>query len=399
MLDECVFKSCGLGCVTASHADRVLIRHCQFLNNFHSCILLEATFAIVTHTLVSDCQGNAINANKGTELTVSHCSLRKTDYPPLAICDGAIAKIKKSVMSESKMSGIVVRNGSKAEIKKCTVENIAQMGIVVSDSQDVTISSTTIINCTEAAIASYNHSRVHVLSSFLIGPCRMGFNIFTGGFVYGVENAIAGMRETGIWLHHGGSGRFVSTFIDTVVCESKEGMVERIRAIPLKLRGVDIPDDQLFRAESDRSFIFTSSFVVGRGIVDIVRNSDSSPPQCGLNAVKPTCKVCGAEGDCFFSLCGHSLYCRGCWESLAEKPTNCELCLMPIDKVCVPINCSHDEEEATCGICLCEPVDAIVVPCGHLICSACGTTWFEQHNQCPYCRVMVARHRTFVSYG
>jgi hypothetical protein len=71
---------------------------------------------------------------------------------------------------------------------------------------------------------------------------------------------------------------------------------------------------------------------------------------------------------------------------------------MPIEKLTSPIDCSHDEEK-TCGICMCERVDAIVVPCGHLICSDCGRSWFEQHWECPYCRETYARARPFVSYA
>jgi predicted amidophosphoribosyltransferase len=44
-------------------------------------------------------------------------------------------------------------------------------------------------------------------------------------------------------------------------------------------------------------------------------------------------------------------------------------------------------------------VDAIVMPCGHLICWSCRRSWFKQHVECPYCREGFAKCRQFVSYG
>jgi hypothetical protein len=330
---------------------------------------------------------------------VSHCTLKKTTYPPLAICDGALGYIKKSTISDSEMSGIIVRNRSKAAIKKCTVENIKQSGIVVSDSIEVSVASSFIFNCQEAALSCYNHSEVHVHSTFLVGPSKVGINVFTGGFAYATDATIAGMKNAAVWLHHGGSGRFASTLIHTAHCDSKEAIVEQIRAVPELEGQLDVRDERVFRIETARPVVATACFIVGRGITNIVRDEPENDPERGINATPAECRECGKPArDCYFASCGHSVYCRACWDALDPKPSRCELCSMPIERAVSPVDASHDDE-GTCGICLSEKADAIIVPCGHLICADCGLAWFEQHGECPYCREPGARYRQFVSYA
>jgi hypothetical protein len=397
-MTESTIDHCESGCLGATHAERVIVYNCHFLDSPHSAVLLENTTAMIKHSVIANCHGNAINANRSTKLIASHCTLRNTTYPPLAICDGALGYIKKCTIRDSEMSGIIVRNRSRAAIKKCTVERAKQVGIVVSDSREVSIASTFVFNCQEAALSCYNHSEVHVTSSYFVGPSRVGINVFTGGFVYATDTTIAGMHNMAVWLHHGGSGRFVSALIHTAVSETKEALVEQIRAIPLLDCSTDVPDDRLFRIETPRAVVATGCFVVGRGVMDIVRTDSDEDLERGMSAIPAKCKVCGAPAvDCYFSVCAHSIYCRKCWDALESKPLRCELCFMPIERVVTPIDASHDDEK-TCGICLTEKTDAIVVPCGHLICGDCGQSWFEQHSECPYCRQPGAKCRPFVSY-
>jgi hypothetical protein len=376
-----------------------VINHCHFLDSPHSAVLLENTTAMIKHCVVANCHGNAINANRRTKLIASHCTLRNTTYPPLAICDGALGYIKKCTIRDSEMSGIIIRNQSRAAIRKCTIENIKHVGIVVSDSREVSIGSSFVFNCQEAALSCYNHSEVHVTASFFVGPSQIGINVFTGGFVYASDSTVAGMRNVALWIHHGGSGRFTSKLIHTAACETKSALVEQIKAIPLLDCDREIPDDRLFRIETTRPVVATGCFVVGRGIVDVVQAEETDEAEREVGAIAAQCKVCGGPAnDCYFSVCGHCLYCRECWNALPSKPARCELCLMPIEKVVTPIDASHDDEK-TCGICLTAKANAIIVPCGHLICADCGHSWFDQHSECPYCREPCAKCRPFVSYA
>jgi hypothetical protein len=398
-LVESTIDHCDNGCVGASHSDRVVVTNCHFLDSPHSAVLLENTTAMIKHSVLANCHGNAINANRGTKLIASHCTLRNTTYPPLAICDGALGYIKKCTIRDSEMSGIILRNRSRAAIKKCTIERVRQVGIVVSDSREVSIVSSFVFNCQEAALSCYNHSEVHVMSSFLVGPSNVGINVFTGGFVYATDTTIAGTRDVAVWLHRGGSGRFQSMLIHTAVCETKEALIEQTKAVPLLDCAADVPDERLFRIETERAVVATGCFVVGRGLVDVVRAEAAEDARRGVGAIPAMCKTCGCPAvDCYFSVCAHAIFCRKCWDALETKPTRCELCLMPIEKVATPIDASHDDE-GTCGICLTGKADALVVPCGHLICSDCGQSWFEQHSECPYCREPSAKYRQFVSYA
>ena len=86
-----------------------------------------------------------------------------------------------------------------------------------------------------------------------------------------------------------------------------------------------------------------------------------------------------------------------CWNKLAEKPKKCDLCDMPIESAVAPISCSHDAED-TCGICLSNKNNAIIVPCGHKICSECSESWFCEHLECPYCREEYCKDRKYVTY-
>jgi hypothetical protein len=399
-LDHCLFKKCSKGCLTASQSDRILIAHCRFVTTGFSCILLDGPIALIKHSTIKDCDGNAINANRGAKVMLSHCTMTGCAYPPLAICDDSLGMVQHCTITDSKMSGIIVRNGSRATIADCTLQRIKQVGIAASDSSEVDVSGTSVMGCQEATVASYNQSRLKLSSCFLLGTGRFGIDVFTGGTLSATDTAITGMTECCMWVHHGGSIHFVSGLLDIFSCDSREVLLERIRSASTGRMDLNIPDNKLFRVESKRPFAISRAFVVGKGSINITQNESAPLPLPGIAAVPATCTVChGSAVDCFYSLCGHTVYCKACWVAMPEKPVVCELCLMPIEKVCGPINCSHEDDEQICGICFTEQVDSMVLPCGHLICSQCGRKWFAEHTECPYCREKLARFRTFVSYA
>mmetsp|Transcript_41059 Transcript_41059/g.30198 ORF Transcript_41059/g.30198 Transcript_41059/m.30198 type:complete len:122 (-) Transcript_41059:38-403(-) len=46
-----------------------------------------------------------------------------------------------------------------------------------------------------------------------------------------------------------------------------------------------------------------------------------------------------------------------------------------------------DNEETDCLVCLCEPRNAIVMPCGHMcVCTTCGNQLIAKKYTCPICR-------------
>ena len=398
-LDTCTFTNCKSGCISASRSERVFMDSCHFDDTPHSSVLLEDTTAMIKKTVISRCNGNAINASHGTKVIVSKCTLKNTTYPPLALCDGTIGYIKKCTVADSDMSGIIIRNRSRAVITKCTVENVKQSGIVASDSQEISVSDTFIVNCQESSLMVYNHSEVHLRSSFLIGPCKVGVDIFTGGFVYSTDTTIAGMRDACVWLHHGGTARFAAALMHTAYYQTRSEVIEKIKSISLS-DVCELHEESLFRIETSRPFVASGCFVIGHGTYELEMNTDADEALPGEFAEPAKCKVCGEPAkDCFYSFCGHCLYCRKCWDALETKPERCELCQMPIEKVASPISCSHEDNDAICGVCMSNETDTIIVPCGHMICSECARTWFEEHCECPYCRESYCKDRKMVSYS
>lgn len=398
-LDTCTFTACNSGCVSASRSERVFMDSCHLYDTPHSSVLLEYTTAMIKKTVISKCNGNAINASHGTKVIVSNCTLKNTTYPPLALCDGTIGFVKKCTVADSEMSGIIIRNRSRAVITKCTVENVKQSGIVASDSQEISVVSTFVVNCQESALMVYNHSEVHLRSSFLIGPCKFGVDIFTGGFVYSTDTTIAGMRDACVWLHHGGTARFMSTLMHTAYYKTRSEVIEHIKSISLTDQ-CELCEEKLFRVETERPFIANSCFVIGHGPYEAAMNVEADEALPGEFAEPAHCKVCGNPArDCFYAFCGHCIYCKACWEALESKPERCELCQMPIEKVASPISCSHEDDESICGVCLTNETDTIIVPCGHMICSECAQTWFGEHCECPYCRESYCKDRRMVSYS
>ncbi|OHT01254.1 hypothetical protein TRFO_31962 [Tritrichomonas foetus] len=401
-MNYCTVEKCESGALSTCYCERVFIENSTFSDIPHTAILFEQSTALVKRTVIYNCNGNAINSSRGSKVILSHSNFRDTTYPPVALCEKSVGFLKKCTISNSEMSGIIVRSGSKASIDKCSIERVKQCGIIVSDSNDVSLSSCFIIGCGESCLMVYNHSSVLVRSCFFIGPSKTAINVFTGGFVDANDSTICGMRDQCVWIHHGGSTRMSTTLMQTDEFESFEGVFEKIKEISLDDIKRDIPDEKIFKVESERPVISTGGFVVGRGSHDLLMNINSDDPIPGVYSTHPKCKVCGEDSNGnHYSPCGHCLYCKKCWEKIKddEKPTTCELCLMPIDKVVSPIDCSHDDNENICGICLEGKVDTIIVPCGHTICYECAEHWYSDNSECPFCREALSKARRYVSYS
>lgn len=401
-MNYCTVEKCESGAMSTSFCERVFIENSTFNDIPHTAILFEQTTALVKRTVVYNCNGNAINSSRNSKVILSHSNFRNTTYPPVALCEHSIGFLKKCTISGSEMSGIVVRSGSKASIDKCSIERVKQCGIAVSDSKDVSVTSCFLIGCGESCLMVYNHSNVLVRSCFFIGPSKRAINVFTGGFVDSNDSTICGMKEHCAWVHHAGSMRLSSTLMQTEEFDSIEGVFDKIRNISIEDVKKDVPDEKIFRIETNRLVVSTKGFVIGRGAHEILMNEESDEPLPGVFATHPTCKICGADASgCHFSTCGHCLYCRSCWNGMnpEEKPKNCELCLMPVEKIVNPIDCSHEENENICGICMDKKVDSIIVPCGHTICTECAETWFTDNSDCPFCREPLCKNRVYVSYS
>jgi hypothetical protein len=295
------------------------------------------------------------------------------------------------------MSGIIIRSNSEAMIRDTTLQNTKIFGIAVSDSKEVSIRDSVIIGSGHSAVACYNNSKVVIQGTSLISG-RVGVNVFTGGMVNVSDSTVMGMSECAAWIHKAGSGYFEKVVIDADPVTSDLDIAELAKR-SLEPKKEEIDPGSVFKIETKRFFGCTESVIVGVGAYSLVCNAEASEVPVGIEAVRGKCKVCGRDpSGAYFTRCGHTLYCKECWNSLDPKDEACELCLMPVTGVVGAINCSCEGEEDTCSICFGSPSDSVILPCGHTICWECASRWFASSTECPFCREKNARPQRYVSY-
>lgn len=53
----------------------------------------------------------------------------------------------------------------------------------------------------------------------------------------------------------------------------------------------------------------------------------------------------------------------------------------------LPFKQEDDDESKDCLVCLCEPKNTIIMPCGHMcVCHPCGQQLQGRNHLCPVCR-------------
>ena len=406
--DHSIIKNCTLSAFYVSNCNQFMMNLCTITDCSHTAIYLEHVTGYVQKTMISNCNGNGVNASHSSKVFIMQCNFNKTSFPSIAICESSSGTIQECEIADSEMSGLIVRSNSNASIEKTTIQNAKLFGISVSDSKEVNVEQSFIIQCEQSAISVYNNSRINVNSTNLVGPCKYGINCFTGGFVSSVDTTILGMSESAIWLHHSGSGIFDKLIISPSPITNDSDIVQLINELSQEqksnsdqMTGVSpqINPTKIVKNESKRFFVISSSYVVGLGCYESHANIDAKEAPFGLNAIKAKCSICGSDASsCIYSRCGHSMYCNDCWNKIEEKPVACELCLMPINGVVSPINCSHDGDDGICSICFTNEIDTVILPCGHTICYECAIHWFQSSIECPFCREKNSRPQLFVSY-
>jgi hypothetical protein len=312
-------------------------------------------------------------------------------WPGILFSEGTRGRIDLCNLSESEMSAIAIRSGSVVVIQGTHISKAKHFGISISDQSKVLISMCTIFESAQSAICCYNHAEVTAVSSQLVGPGRVGVNVFTGGFADIKDCSIKGMSDVAIWIRLAGVG----AFSEITVVPPRGHRFLALSAIAGVPFGPPTRKEVL-KCESKRPVS-----VRLKGAIEVMRlNLLRSKAQPGRDATKPHCKICKAEaGDCMFMPCTHVLYCSQCWKRLDPKPTECELCYCPIMGVVAPRDCSREgEPDDQCGICCSRPVDSVIVPCGHMLCGSCGVKCFNESTECPFCRAANACFRNFVSY-
>ena len=398
VFDNSVVKNCSVSAFYISYCDQFLMNGCKIIDCSHTAVYLEKVIGVIKRTHISNCNGNGVNASHSTKIMISRCTINNTTFPPIAICESSFGNIKKCNISDSDMCGIIIRSNSQAAIEDTTIQNVKLFGISISDSREVTVKRSLIVKCDHSSLAVYNNSKIKVKATNLVGPSLYGINTFTGGFVNAIDTAILGMSNSAIWLHHSGAGLFEKMIFSATPITNSENIHEIVSQFDFEKRNEDVDPSKLILNETKRFLVCKDSFAIGIGHYNLESNIDAPEPPSGIDSIKGKCKICGEESSWYYTRCGHTVYCKKCWDALETKPEICELCLMPVNDIVTPINCSHEDEEGFCSICFENKVDTIILPCGHTTCYKCACHWFSSSIECPFCREKSARPQKYVSY-
>jgi hypothetical protein len=373
VVEGCSFSGCKRGSLRAIKCPSCRIASSQFADTEDSSVIFKQTTCEMTSITVRNAGGNGIWAYHRSNVTIRGAHLEQTVFPSIGVFDRSVAIVENTVISHCQMTGIVIRHGSLASITGSRIEDTQQFGIIASASKGVRLVNTAIARCGYGLVSSLGHAELSLRSCPLSGPTRTALNCYTGGIVDIADSVISDVSDCAIWIHHGGSLRCERVVFAT-------------------------PRDKILKIESQRPIGLTDCVIAGEVPFSLVQNQDRELAKPGRLAVKPRCRVCGGIADRIFSLCGHAQYCRACWDALAQKPQNCPLCSLVVEKVMGLINCGADDDQDLCSICMANRIDGMVGGCGHAMCSTCERLWFDAHTECPYCRAQCSSFRIFVSY-
>jgi hypothetical protein len=394
---ECRISRCALGVLYGWYCASVDVARTTISDCDYSAIFLDHCAARIDRTRIFRCDGNGVNCSHSRTVIVSRCHFEETTYPPICICEESRSLVKRCEIVNSAMSGVVVRTGSTAKIEHSVIANSRHFGVVISDVSRLRADQLIILGSQVASVCCYNHARASIASAYLIGPTPVGMNIFTGGRVEGHDVSAIGMTAHVVWAHRGGSCDVNQVFVSMDPVDAGGDFKETVVRVGQTkfVAQKEVAQDYLVRNESCRPLHVG---VMSNGN-SFWANTDVGLAQSGQTASLPTCKECsGVICDCLFVPCAHALDCRRCWDALEVKPCECELCLIKIEGVCIPMYCGSDDGEKVCAICYAKESDSFIVPCGHAICHECGAHWLTTNSSCPFCRTPNAHVRWKVSY-
>lgn len=409
---ESKFMDNGNGAITVRDATIVRIVNCEIMRMKDTAILLECGSALVSGVVVDDCNGNGVNAQRGSTAVIQNSHFKGCRWPSLAICDKSIGYVKDVVMEDCGMSGFVVRGVSKLDMKDCIVKGCAEHGMRISDSTDVTIERCVVMDCQLDVCDVYDQGSAKFVDCWFGNARQSVFNCFTGGSCECIGTSIIGPFSELLRVHYGGSAHLTNIVVDPTVkgalpVETFQmlGIQNKLRPLLDKSKPVVLVTDKdkrdvhpLFKIDTQWSTVATNCFIIGSGWLEVMHNVDKHRPEVIdiSNRELGECKVCKKPANMLFSPCGHNLYCNTCWASLENKPKDCELCYIPIDAHCCAVNCGEDEK--ICAICYTDPCDTVFLPCGHIVCRQCALEWMKTSRECPFCREQSHILRRLSSY-
>ena len=315
----------------------------------------------------TDIHGNAVIQNEESKSNIHDNTAVRIDYPSFAILGKSSAIIKNNHIDHGNKAGICVRGANDVLIQDNTISNVNDTGISVSDSQNIKVLNNTITNCAVAGIESYNKSNVTCNNNVFSNPGKTALMCYAGATLNASKNTIKEPGEAMVLITTHGSGDFEDNILEK--CE-KQFIGETTGVIYMKGNGSfeNLTNDETRTSDDVRLIPHYEDTKKGKCL------------KCGLK---------DREG--FLSPCGHKIYCKECGENAVKNNEICPLCRFPIESFACPH--SQGLEDGQCAICMQNPCDAIILPCGHTgYCSQCLAEWFSDNSFCPACRT---EHATF----
>lgn len=425
---DTLFISNGKGAISIRDSVDNVLMNCQIIDSNDTSVLLENGTIVLDQTTITNCNGNGINAQLNSRAIVRNCTFSDAKWPLAAFCDGSTGIVTNTTFEISAMSGFIIRGDSDVIVEGCTIRNCAEAGIRISDSRKVRFSNCIITDCQYSGIEICDNSFCRIESCIFAGGFDIGINIYSAASANVIDTTILGPFSSAVWTHHGGYGQFSNILINNLQIPLKLTSIQSYVAHTRILRELDKSppiieffdflkdkevnqksevhsenqcDCRFFRIDTQWFVSATHCFIVNIGPYELVANPQKKKTKDDMLVRIPAkCTKCEKPAnDMHFSPCGHSLYCFSCWSAMTEeeRPKQCTICHLPVEKGVQRVNCSMDDE--TCGICYELPVNTIILPCGHTICKNCAIKWFEESTECPFCREQRAQTRALVSYA
>ncbi|OHT12857.1 hypothetical protein TRFO_17109 [Tritrichomonas foetus] len=333
-------------------------------------LLLSESKATISKNEFSNILGSAIGVAQMSAVMVEENIASDIGTPVFWLFNDCEGVYQNNKITKTERLGICSRGATKITIKGNDLTDIKECAISIADTKTAIVSNNTIQNTSIAAIEVYNKSFCDINSNRMNDVGDYGISVFAGSKINALNNFIHGAKRAVIQMKYKGCGRLIGN--KTQNC--------------LKL--VDGPTTGLFYFKNNSPFknLTNNISLRGNGINFEKTYIDSKDKLCMKCLKNPR--------NCFFSNCGHKIYCEECATEFLKGNDKCPLCRCHIDKITTGFMTSDDNN---CFLCFLRPSSCIILPCGHMgFCSDCMKKWFATNQSCPYCREEFAYYKPII---
>lgn len=312
----------------------------------------------------SSISGNAFHITDKSEVEIFNNTITDCSYPAFAILLKCNAKVHNNNVQKCDLSGMCIRNAKEVELYDNQFDEINDCGVSISDTEMARITKNKFSKCKVAAVECYNSSKASIEDNIIedIGQCA--FFSYARATMCCKNNTISNVGQCFARILYRGNGTFINN---------------KITNCPKLLDGPTAGD---YYFENNTGF---------ENITNIESQSNEKNKNITyqkanvINDSKLCLKCHKNKRDCYLHPCGHQIYCHECAFVALNNKESCLLCRFPIEKILEGYRV--DGDESRCVICAENPIDSIVLPCGHIaFCYECLIKWFLDNNCCPFCR-------------